>query len=117
MVPAGYFLKCIVPPPAWLDTKLNHIEDVCSVSECVNRNVVDLQQSWQHNSFEMANDPETLKSLVVQGGLNLAGSTLFYYIAYEFELPSDGWIFDTNQWRPRTPLQSSFITDDFKSPF
>jgi len=116
MIPAGYLLKCIVPPPAWLDTKLNHIEDVCSVSECVNKNVIDLQQSWLYNSFGMANDPETLNSLVVQGGLNLVESTLFYYTAYELELPSDGWVFDRSQWRPRTPLQSSITADNVKPP-
>ena len=116
MIPAGYLLKRVVPPPTWLVNTVNPIEDVCSVSNCINENVVDLQKIWLHNSFGLANSSDILTSLATQDGCGLKGTTLFYYTAYEFELPSDGWTFDPNQWRPRTPMDSAQVVDDVKSP-
>lgn len=74
MLAAGYLLKRVVPPPGWLDSGPNHIEDVSSVADCVNENVVDVQEVWQHNSFGLANTPETLKALAAEKGCGHQGS-------------------------------------------
>ena len=116
MLAAGYLLKRIAPPPGWLDGGQNHIQNVCSVADCVNDNVVDAQEAWQHNSFGVSNTPETLTAMAVEKGLDLDGAVLFYYTAYEYELPSDGWTFDPSQWRARTPAPSSFVTDAVEIP-
>ena len=105
MIPAGYLLKRVKPPPGWLGTP--NIIDVCSLSDCVNDDVVNLQAVWKHNDFGLANDPKTLWELAHEQDLN--GSTLFYYEAYEYEIESDGWEFDPKSWRPVTPAPSASV--------
>ena len=116
MLSAGYLLKRISPPPGWLDCKLGHIKDVCSVASCVNDNVVDVQAAWQHNSFGLANDPGALTDLARETGSPTDGSVLFYYTAYEYELRSDGWAFEAAHWRPRSATPSSSISDAVELP-
>ncbi|WP_242415587.1 hypothetical protein [Sphingomonas panni] len=116
MVPAGYLLKRIVPPPGWLDTASGHIKDICSVSDCVNDNVVDVQDAWLHNGFGLANSPDVLTGLASASGMATAGATLMYFTAYEYELKSDGWRFDAAGWRPRSRIPSAVVADDVRSP-
>ena len=107
MIPAGYLLKRVTPPPAWLSAGLSHVVDVCSVSDCVNDNVVDVQQNWKHNDFGLASTPEVLTSLARELGIDAFGSKLFYYEIFDEELESDGWTFDSAGWREITPVLSS----------
>lgn len=116
MLPAGYLLKHIVPPPGWLSQRPSGINDVCSVSGCVNDNVVDVQRAWQHNGFGLANNPDVLASLATDAGVDLSDATLFYYAAYEREMESDGWTFDAANWRPRSAAQSAAVVDDVQVP-
>ena len=116
MVPAGYLLKYISPPPGWLTPGLNHIKDVCSVADCVNDNVIDVQGAWLHNGFGLANNPEILATLAVDAGADVSTATLFYYTAYELELESDGWSFDATCWRPRVRARSAAIDDIVQLP-
>ena len=116
MIAAGYLLKRIGPPPGWLVSRSIHIKDVSSVADCVNDNVVDVQEAWQHKSFGLANTPDTLKGLAAEKGLDTEGAVLLYYTAYEYELPSDGWTFDALEWRARTPAPSSSVPDAVERP-
>jgi hypothetical protein len=116
MVPAGYLWKRVIPPPAWLASAPTRVKDVCSVSVCVNDNVVDPVDSWQHNSFGFANSPHILASLARRNGADLDDATLFFYAAYEFEFHSDGWIFEAGGWRPRSPDPSAGVPDDVVVP-
>jgi hypothetical protein len=116
MLPAGYLFKRVALPPGWLDVEPNHIKIVCSVADCVNDNLVDVQAAWQHNTFGLANTPETLSALAFKDDLDTEGTVLFYYTAYEYELPSDGWTFDASQWRPRSPTPSSSVSDAVVPP-
>lgn len=116
MIPAGYLLKNIVPPPGWLDTALCHIKDVCSVSDCVNDDVVNVQGAWLHNGFGLANSPGVLTRLAADSCTDTAGASLLYLMAYEFELESDGWTFDAAAWRLRSRIPSATIADDVCTP-
>ena len=116
MLAAGYLLKRVAPPPGWLNGGPNHIKDVSSVAACVNDDVVDVQEAWQHNSFGLANTPDTLMELATANARDAEGAILFYYTAYEYELPSDGWTFDASQWRARTPAPSSSVCDAVEPP-
>tara|TARA_B100001179_G_scaffold34249_1_gene21352 strand:- start:590 stop:1165 length:576 start_codon:yes stop_codon:yes gene_type:complete len=116
MLAAGYLLKRTAPPSGWLDHGTRHIRDVASVADCVNDNVVDVQAAWQHNSFGLANTPETLEASVADRGLDAEGAVLFYYTAYEYELVSDGWTFDASAWRARTPARSASVADAVEPP-
>jgi hypothetical protein len=116
MLAAGYLLKRVVPPPGWLDSGPTHIKDVSSVADCVNDNVVDVQEAWRHNSFGLANTPDTLRALAAEKRVDTEGAVLFYYTAYEYELPSDGWTFDALEWQARTPAPSSSMPDAVELP-
>ncbi|MFS2109874.1 hypothetical protein ACCC88_09310 [Sphingomonas sp. Sphisp140] len=116
MIPAGYLLKRTVPPPGWLDGHVSSVEQICSVSDCVNDNIVDPQKAWLHNGFGLANSPEVLESLVTRYGVDARGASLFYYAAYGQELDSDGWNFDPAGWRPRSRAPSSEIADEVAPP-
>ena len=74
MIPAGYLLKRTVPPPEWLQPSTSHVAEVCSVSHCVNDNVVEPQDSWEHNGFGLANNPQVLWDLARQNGVDISGS-------------------------------------------
>ena len=54
--------------------------------------------------------------MAFEKGLSVEGAVLFYYTAYEYEVPSDGWTFDASQWRARTPTPSSSIPDAVEIP-
>jgi hypothetical protein len=112
MIPAGYLLKHVAPPPDWLLSSAAHVQEVCSLSDCVNDTVVDPRDSGQHNSFGLANSPDLLRHLAVQNNVDLTGAELFFYSAYEMELESDGREFDPDAWRPRTPDDSATVADN-----
>jgi len=116
MIPAGYLLKRTVPPPGWLNSHVSNVEQVCSVSDCVNDNIVDPQKAWLHNGFGLANAPEVLESLAARDGVDAQGASLFYYAAYEQELDSDGWDFDPSGWHSRSRTPSSEIADEVALP-
>lgn len=116
MIAAGYLLKRVVPPPEWLVETPTHIRDVCSVSNCVNDDIVDVQDRWLHNGFGLGNDGAALRALAEVEGLDLTDVQLFYYTAYELELTSDGWTFDPAAWRPRTRLETAVVPDEVVEP-
>jgi hypothetical protein len=116
MVPAGYSLKRTVPPPGWLQSATSNVLEVCSLSNCVNENVVEPQDSWNHNGFGLANAPSVLWSLAQEAKVELSGSKLFFHSAYEFELESDGWTFDPLAWRRLSRAASSTIVDNVIVP-
>jgi len=86
------------------------------VANCVNDNVVEPQDSWKHNGFGVANNPEVLRELGAKDAIDLSGSKLFFYSAYEHELESDGWTFEPHEWRPITRAASSDIPNDVTIP-
>lgn len=99
MIPAGYLLKRTTSPPGWLGAA--HVTCVCSVADCVNDDVADVQNVWRHNGLGVANSVTVLREIAGEA----ACGELFYYEAYEREMESDGWTFDPQTWRPlgRTP--------------
>jgi hypothetical protein len=116
VIPAGYLLKRVLPPPGWLKPGVSHVTAVCSVADCVNDNVLQPQEKWRHNSFGVSNTAEDLRLLACEEGVETADAQLFYYTAYELELESDGWTFDTEGWRPRSPAPSAAVPDCVNEP-
>jgi len=114
MVPAGYLLKRTSAPPGWLSGA--PVADVCSVADCVNDNVIDVQSAWQHNAFGVANDRGTLSRLVVDATAETDHSKLFYYEVYEQEIESDGWGVDPSGWRPLTAVPSAGVETSVVPP-
>lgn len=101
MIPAGYLLKCTDRLPSWLGAE--QVVRVCSVADCANENLSDVQAVWRHNGLGVANSLDVIREVA---GPDMEGE-LFYYEAYEQELESDGWTFDVGAWRPLTMTPSA----------
>jgi hypothetical protein len=61
----GYFPKKTVRLPEWL--KAAHIEEVCSVSECVSAGPADWIDAWKHNEHWVFNSPSAAASVIPEG--------------------------------------------------
>lgn len=95
--------------PEWL--KAPNVVDVCSVSGCVNDNLVDIESVWEHNAFGVANDPETLWRIASASHIDTSNAQLFFYEAYEQEIESENWLKKPSVWRPFTPVSSGKIEE------
>src|SRR5262245_27860067 len=84
MIPAGYMFKQVVIRPQWLD-QVPHLVDIHSVSSCTSPCFADYIGYWRHNDHWLFDDPRTMQEIAVQGGINLASMTLFYYEVHEQE--------------------------------
>lgn len=92
MIPLGYLAKRIpTERPSWLNAP--DVVDVCSVSDCVNDTLdfYDLPDR-SHNGYGMYDSPALIASTATQNKIDLAGSSLFFYEAYESELDGDEWV-------------------------
>lgn len=114
MVPAGYLVKRVAPPPGWLGR--GGLVDVCSVSDCVNTNVVDVQKVWCYNGFGVANEPGLLWAMAALDEQAATEVTLFYYEAYEEEIESDGWTLDPGGWRALSEIAPCDVTNVVPPP-
>jgi hypothetical protein len=93
MIPVGYLAKRVVPKPEFL--KASQVVDIFSVSNCVNDDFADYIGYWKHNGYWLFDSPEIMRSLAAEHAISLAGTSLFYYEAYELE-------FDGRSWSPVT---------------
>ncbi|WFL78348.1 hypothetical protein P7228_04595 [Altererythrobacter arenosus] len=116
MIPAGYLLKRTTPPPGWLTPSTSNISEVCSVSNCVNDNVIELIDSWKFNRFGLANSKEVILELAREAAVDFSHTTLFFYAGYERELETDGWEFDPARWRALTSSEVSNVKDKVTVP-
>ncbi|HSZ11807.1 MAG TPA: hypothetical protein VK759_06515 [Rhizomicrobium sp.] len=103
MIPIGYMLKKIMPPPDWL--KAPQVEWVYSVSNCVSKDFLNYIPFWKHNGWWMFDNPTIVQNLAKENGVNLDEQTLLYYEAFESEFDEN-----ENAWQAIAP-QGSFHTD------
>jgi hypothetical protein len=101
MTPAGYVAKRLSKRPDWLNVA--NVEDVYSVSSCVSEDFGDYIANWKHNGYWFFDSPEIIKNVTKENSIQLEGTSLFYYEAYEMEFDSEGW-------EPRSP-ETSFPTN------
>jgi hypothetical protein len=59
--------------------------DIFSVSGCISRDFADYIDYWKHNGYWLFDSPEIIKSLAKENSIQLEGTSLFYYEAYEME--------------------------------
>jgi hypothetical protein len=108
MVSAGYMAKRVALKPEWLAA--DRVVDVYSVSGCVSKNFADYVTFWKHNGFWLFDSPKILIEAAREHGVDLTGSTLFFYEVYEQEF--DG---DQRRWVPFEP-ENAFITTNVVRP-
>jgi len=95
--------KKVFNDPTWI--KKLGVDDVYSVSGCMSKEFADYINYWKHNGYWFFNSPEIIMELASSHGIDLTGTTFFYYEVYELEF--DG---DKNEWLPFAP-EASFITN------
>ena len=84
MIPVGYMAKRIPKErPNWLQTP--EVVDVYSVSDCVNDSLAEYSDGWKHNGFWMFDSPADIADAALANEIDLQGSMLFFYEAYESE--------------------------------
>jgi hypothetical protein len=89
MIPVGYLAKRSCRKPGGFD--LPGVVDVYSVGNCVNDDFADYIEYWKHNGYWLFDSPEIIRALAVENAIDLQGTTLFYYEAYEMEFAEKGW--------------------------
>ena len=82
---------------------MDHVDDVYSVSGCVNENFADYINYWKHNGYWIFDSPEIIRAVAKQNSIDLTGTLLFYYEVHESQ-------FDGERWVPFSP-EPSFTTN------
>jgi hypothetical protein len=109
MIPIGYMAKRVGKPPGWLGPA--HIVDVYSVGSCVNDNFADYTNFWKHNAYWFFDSPQVIQTLAKEHSLDLAGTRLFYYEAFEKEFSGEKSLereFSRKAWRPVPSVPDRF---------
>lgn len=101
MVPAGYLAKRVAARPERLAAE--RVSRIYSISKCISGDFADYIQFWKHNGYWLFDSPEVIIALAREHGIDLAGTTLFFYEVHEQE-------FDAGAWEPFEP-EPSFETN------
>jgi hypothetical protein len=89
MIPVGYMAKRVCKTPDWLNA--SQVVDIYSVSGCVSGDFTDYVQYWKHNGYWFFDSPEIIRSVARDHSVELEGTSLFYYEAYEMEFDGERW--------------------------
>jgi len=103
MVSVGYMAKHVKLKPDWLEAP--HVVDVYSVSNCQCQNFADYIPFWKHNGYWFFDSPEIIKSVAKDSAIRLAGTSLFYYEAYEMEFDGERW----KRWSPEPSFPTNVV--------
>jgi hypothetical protein len=83
MVPAGYMAKRVSTRPEWLTAA--QVVDIYSVSPCGSRDFAQWVRYWKHNGYWLFDSPELIEDVAREAGVELVGTSLFFYEIYEQE--------------------------------
>jgi hypothetical protein len=89
MIPVGYLAKRSCKKPEVF--KMPNVVDIYSVGSCVNDDFADYIDYWKHNGYWFFDSPEIIQAIAQEKSINLQGTMLFYYEAYEKQLTKEGW--------------------------
>jgi hypothetical protein len=109
MIPAGYMAKRVCKRPDWL--KAPHVAEIYSVSGCVSEEFADYIEYWKHNGFWLFDSPEIIKSLARENSIQLEGTALFYFEAYEMEFDGLAW----QTWSPEPSFPTAVVQPSRKN--
>jgi len=106
MTPMGYMAKKLEMAGALENFNAPpHVEDVCSVSNCISKDFCDYIPFWKHNGFWVFDSPDILRECAEEGKASLEGMTLFYYEIFEQQYNAE-----KGEWELFTP-EPSFPLD------
>jgi len=102
MIPVGYMAKRVSLRSEWLN--VDRIKDIYSVSHCISNSFTDDFTFWKHNGYWFYDSPEIIRQLAQENNIDLTGTAIFYYEAYESEFDND-----TGEWKSFRP-DTAFTT-------
>lgn len=99
MIPVGYMAKRVYKKEDWLKVgakkiflePASHVVDVYSVSNCLSEDFTDYIPYWKHNGYWLFDSPQMIKSVAAENSIQLEGTSLFYYEAYEMQFDGASW--------------------------
>ena len=106
MVPVGYVVKRVRRSSDRFQAP--HVVAVFSVSDCNCENFTDSISYGKHNGDWLFDSPAGMRTVARENSILLAGTSLFYYQAYEQD-------FDGERWTPWSPEPS--LRTDVLAPF
>jgi hypothetical protein len=84
MIPVGYMAKKIAARPQFL--KAGTVRDIYSLCGCISPYFCDFTDYWEHNSYSLFDDPETILDVARAALVDLSQCSLFFYEVYHKEL-------------------------------
>jgi hypothetical protein len=103
MIPVGYMAKRVYNRPGWL--KAPHVSEIYSVSSCISENFADYISYWKHNGYWLFDSPDVIKNVAREKSVQLEGTLLFYYEAYEMEFDGERW----GTWSPEPSFATNVV--------
>ena len=103
MIPVGYMAKRVKARPEWIHAA--RVAEIYSVSGCVSNDFADYIKFWKHNGYWFFDSPQIIMELAQRNSIDLTGTKLFFYEAYEREFDDD-----RGEWLAFAP-ERSFKTD------
>ena len=96
--------KRICDRPDWL--KAPNVVDIFSVSACNSESFLnDYIPLWKHNGYWLFDSPEIIRAIAQENSIDLQGTKLFYYAAYELEFTGEIW----RSFYPETSIPVNII--------
>lgn len=78
------------------------MNDIYSVSDCVNDTLADYSNGWKHNGFWMFDSVADIQTAAVANEIDMQDAMLFFYEAYESEFDGD----DRPPISPEAPFET-----------
>ena len=103
MIPVGYMAKRVTARPEWIQA--DGVTDIYSVSGCVSNDFAEYINFWKHNGYWFFDAPQVILELSRKNSIDLTGTKLFFYEAYEHEFDDE-----RGEWVAFEP-ERSFKTD------
>lgn len=100
--------KRVESRPDWLAA--GRVGDIYSLSGCISVPFGDYIRHWKHNGFWLFDSPTDIQLLAKEISIELGGTKLFYYEAYEQEYDEDN-----HAWSAFDP-EPSFVTNVSSPP-
>jgi hypothetical protein len=110
MIPVGYLVKRSCQKPK--DFGLPSVEDIFSVSSCVNEDFTEYVDCWLHNGYWLFDSPEIIRRVVHEKSVSLEGAKLFYYEAHEMEFDEKGMTWSL--FSPEVSIATSVLVPAIK---
>ena len=110
MIPVGYLAKRIELKPDWLKT--DQVEDIYSLSNCVSKDFADYIEHWKHNGYWLFNSNDDNLSLAKDLDIDMSGTKIFYYEAYEYQCYEDEA--EWEEFQPDESLETNVIIPEKK---